>query len=226
MPYNLRAVPRLLLLLLLLAISPAPRAAAPQYTLELLLFEPTTVTGEERWEEFLGELDNANAVVLGAPGADPAFRRLPTSALGAAAHTLKSSGRYRLLAHLAWRQPSYGSQQTRPIFISGGERLAAGGGYAVGDTTLPTLRRLEGSVRVHVGKYLHVELDLLYRRNRPPSPEGTVVAQAAAPLPPIQTLRIQNKRRMRSKELHYLDHPLVGALVIAHPYDPEDPPSR
>lgn len=38
----------------------------------------------------------------------------------------------------------------------------------------------------------------------------------------IITYVMNQKRRMKSKELHYLDHPLLGVLVEAIPYKPED----
>ena len=37
--------------------------------------------------------------------------------------------------------------------------------------------------------------------------------------PHYQAYRMQMHRRMRSKELHYLDHPLMGILIIARRYE-------
>ena len=39
-----------------------------------------------------------------------------------------------------------------------------------------------------------------------------------------QTVVLRQHRRMRSNELHYLDHPLVGLLVKITPYEPEPEP--
>lgn len=36
---------------------------------------------------------------------------------------------------------------------------------------------------------------------------------------------LQQRRRMRSTELHYIDHPLLGVLIQIERYDPENPPS-
>jgi hypothetical protein len=38
----------------------------------------------------------------------------------------------------------------------------------------------------------------------------------------IEEYPIKFHRRMRSKELHYLDHPLVGILVMAKPVEKEN----
>lgn len=74
--------------------------------------------------------------------------------------------------------------------------------YWVGDG------RLEGLIRVGRGRFLHLDADLLLQ------PAG-----AAEPA------RIRLSRRMRSGELHYVDHPQVGILIQAERYRPE-PPAR
>ncbi|MBV1914804.1 MAG: peptidoglycan binding protein CsiV [Pseudomonadales bacterium] len=38
----------------------------------------------------------------------------------------------------------------------------------------------------------------------------------------VVTFVMQQKRRMKSKELHHLDHPLLGVLVEVIPYEPEE----
>ena len=58
--------------------------------------------------------------------------------------------------------------------------------------------RLSGLIRVTRGRYLHLETDLLLND-----------ASSAQPY------RIQLHRRMRSGELHYVDHPKLGILVQA-----------
>ena len=67
--------------------------------------------------------------------------------------------------------------------------------------------RLEGLVQVSRGRFLHLDVDLLLR----PS-DGSV------------PVRVRLNRRMRSGELHYLDHPRVGILVQAERYQPEPEP--
>ncbi len=64
--------------------------------------------------------------------------------------------------------------------------------------------RVDGVVRVDRGHYLHFRPDLLLSRS------------AAAETAGAQ-YRMNTPRRMRSKEVHYLDHPLFGILVLATP---------
>jgi hypothetical protein len=103
----------------------------------------------------------------------------------------------------------------------------------------PINPELVGTVRLSVSRYLHLEADLIYR---------TPVAQAmAVPVPdldlwydrPYATLyepqgpaftlktwqairgfRLFESRRMRSTEIHYLDHPFFGLIALVTPYEP------
>lgn len=67
----------------------------------------------------------------------------------------------------------------------------------------PTAR---GLIRISKGRYLHLDTDLL-------------LEQANT----TQTWRIQLHRRMRSGELHYVDHPKLGLLIIAKRVERLDP---
>ncbi len=102
----------------------------------------------------------------------------------------------------------------------------------------PPNPRLIGTVKLSVARYLHLATDLIYRL--------PVIQQAAVPVPdfdlwynrPYPTLyepqgpayrleewqairgfRMHESRRMRSKVLHYLDHPLFGMVVLITPVE-------
>jgi len=60
--------------------------------------------------------------------------------------------------------------------------------------------RVEGVVKVDRSRYLHLQPDLLL--------------SSGAEQPQY---RLQQSRRMKSKELHYLDHPRFGILAIIRP---------
>jgi hypothetical protein len=109
----------------------------------------------------------------------------------------------------------------------------------------PENPELVGTVRLSVSRYLHLEADLVYR---------TAVAQAMAkPVPDfdlwydrpyatlhepqgpaytletwkaVQGFRMFESRRMRSKELHYLDNPFFGLVVLVTPYEPPQPEEK
>ncbi len=108
----------------------------------------------------------------------------------------------------------------------------------------PSRVALDGTLRVHRARYLHVQADLLYYRpvegdgGAPPSnlnDPATIPAPDSSDTAYIEQLlaeedvtprlfRLTESRRMRSRELHYLDHPLFGVLVEAWPVElPELP---
>ena len=86
--------------------------------------------------------------------------------------------------------------------------------------TLPP-PRIEGTLMITRGRYLHVILDMLYR------PEDTATQKPgffsffdANPAP--DAYRMTQQRRLRSSELNYFDHPKFGVLAIITPYDLPD----
>lgn len=109
----------------------------------------------------------------------------------------------------------------------------------------PSRAAFDGTLRVHRARYLHVQADLLYYRPlaadaRAPLPSDDDPNAAPAPDSPDTALieqllaeedsaprlfRLMESRRMRSRELHYLDHPLFGMLVEAWPVELPEAPS-
>ena len=185
---------------------------------------------------------------------------------------LNKSSAYRPLLHISWIQPGFPSEDARAVHVrntnaalgtiaapgpgpvsADGETLAVflEPGYAptfsarIRVARDPGQAALDGTVRVHRARYLHVQADLLYYRPMDsdagaPVPAGGGSAQAPLADSPDTALieqllaeedvatrlfRLTESRRMRSAELHYLDHPLFGMLVEAWPVElPEEAP--
>ncbi len=125
-----------------------------------------------------------------------AWRSLPASArnLEGIYQSLRSSQGYRPLAHLHWRQTVTSASQAQPISL---QALQPGIRSSTG---------LDGSIRISVSRYLHLNADLRFQ-----APGSTT------------EFRLQESRRMRSGELHYLDHPRFGMLVLIKPVSAEPP---
>jgi hypothetical protein len=211
-----------------------------------------------------------------AASADPArlptpFVLLPdtTREFRAKAAQMQRSGRYAVLFHETWVQPVSPESNSLPIILD-----------RSGDTQM--WPRLQGSIKLHLSRYLHLESELWLNTNgdylpgewRMPAPPlgppslvieevqpvgfdapadgdapavvpglaesppadagsagdaavptdpvtGELDASGAAELPvvtgPVYPFRhavlLQEKRRMRSAEIHYIDHPLMGIIV-------------
>lgn len=78
--------------------------------------------------------------------------------------------------------------------------------------------RLDGTFTLRRGRYLHVDVDLAYRGDFPVQetlPDGTGLSQTIS-----RVVRMTQSRRLRSDEVHYLDHPLFGVIFKISPYEP------
>jgi len=182
---------------------------------------------------------------------------------------LERSSAFHPLLQVAWVQPGYPLKDAPLVHLRNanaalgtvGSSGPAAAPLAVNDAGFATALSphitvardasqpaLDGTVRVHRARYLHVEADLLYYRPSDGPGQGnaagapqTSIDSDSAPLADspdtafIEQLlaedeavprlfRLTEQRRMRSNELHYLDHPMFGVLVEAWPLElPEAP---
>lgn len=176
-----------------------------------------------------------DAVLLNENAATYGFTLLPPEALTLTkqAAALEESGRYRTLRHVAWRQPGLAGKDARAVRIYAGEnyknefggRRPTNTNDPIPDppphektrtspdkaTAISTLVELDGTITVVLGRYLHVYTDLVYRR---PYVTDSLPRRHA-----LAEFAVKTHRKMRSKKLHYLDHPLLGILVTIRPVE-------
>jgi hypothetical protein len=93
------------------------------------------------------------------------------------------------------------------------------------------LYELEGKITVALSRYLHTYADLVFRRPRLTIDESTTnaaqdeyLAARAADTRILNNHRLEEHRRMRSRNLHYLDNPEFGILILITPYEAPDEP--
>ena len=159
---------------------------------------------------------------------------------------MQRMGNYRTLFHQTWLQPMRDENSALPIVLD-----------RSGDTH--DWPRLQGSVKIYLSRYLHIETDLWLNTTGnylpgqwampaaplgPPSllliePEPLLLATTGEstdetdPLADISinlepvypwrhAVRFNEKRRMRSNEVHYLDHPMLGVVVKLTPVAQEE----
>ncbi len=230
---------RLLPLLALLHLSISPATAAlgeadetPWYRVELLVFsQPQADLNSEYWPVGLPAGFSENAIQLSdVPGRAGDVQLLPAQALQLPVNrALMQRQGYRTLFHRAWQQPLRPRDQARAIRISGGQRFAN------------DRRELDGEIHLNIARYLHLQTNLFFTLRTPPgwqspylpSPAPLAANDAAADerLNPVSastpesgdagllTVQMQQSRRMRGSQLHYLDHPLFGLMIKLTPMD-------
>lgn len=161
--------------------------------------------------------------------------------LDSMATRMADSGEYRILLQTAWRQPVRERSVAFPVYVRGGDAIAVfpdqpetlpGVDDGMPEDTLPPLEMNEATgestasevpdalqvdatepefqalLRIHLSRYLHIEPNAWFTDT---SADGQRF-----------WVNIDQKRRMRSEELHYLDHPLFGLLVRLMPYETEE----
>ena len=89
------------------------------------------------------------------------------------------------------------------------------------------LYELEGKITVELSRYLHTHTDLVLRRPRLVTDElaenaaqAEYLASRAADTRILNNHVLKEHRRMRSKQLHYLDSPEFAMLILITPYQP------
>jgi hypothetical protein len=133
-----------------------------------------------------------------------------------AANRIERRGLGRILFHGRWLQAVPPRESPDPVLVTGGKPLSAG----------PSDHELVGSVGVTLGRYLHFNADLFFHGpglGLAPAEavmRGTgesLLLPATAPPAKAVYMQLSESRRMRSEELHYLDHPKLGLVVRIDP---------
>ncbi|MEM9257337.1 MAG: CsiV family protein, partial [Pseudomonadota bacterium] len=175
------------------------------------------------------------------PNADQEFR-------GKAAY-MRSRGGYQILFHETWLQPVTNKANAIPIII---DRSGDGGQWPElqGSITLYVSRFLHIETNLWLntpGQYFDSSWRMAPAPLGPPSLVVAVDPEAAASVTALPTaaeldpneptmeedpaaaypyrhaVALQQKRRMRSREVHYIDHPLLGVICKLTPIDFESP---
>jgi Peptidoglycan-binding protein, CsiV len=195
----------LLLVAFTLVLGPvsAEEPALQSYDVELVIFRNLGAGGTpEQWGIEAADADRRMNIpdddASDAPSSAPTpiapandFPPLPSSKfkLGAVEDSLRRSRGYQVIAHLGWTQPGYPRDTARFFNVN---------------ALVPPTSGLVGQIALSRGRYLHLTLDLVYS---PPATGGESQPRYV----------LQQTRRMRSNERHYIDHPKFGVVAVITP---------
>ena len=78
---------------------------------------------------------------------------------------------------------------------------------------------LSGDFSLSLSRYLHIHsnLNMQHSVRQMTEPDAEAEATPLSTWQPLRAAHIQQNRRMRSSELHYLDHPMLGIMVQIMP---------
>ncbi|MCZ6732403.1 MAG: CsiV family protein [Gammaproteobacteria bacterium] len=166
-----------------------------RYEVEVLIFQNYLdyLEGQELWTQ-----DTVDKKLPGIDQArDSGAQPDPNSDLSKAAEALEAGGDYLILTHRRWEQEA--------------EPRSTAKWMRVGKPNLFE-SDLIGTMRFYQGRYLHIELELLFRDR-----SVAMVSSTAGVVALPQVYRISEHRRIRNLEVNYFDHPKFGALVQVTP---------
>ncbi len=214
-------------------------------------FTPVKTIDLAATSELIESTSTEPAIAIQRPQEQP-FQLLSETALTLTkfTETLTNSTKYIPILNIAWRQPVASKTAAQTIYIHsnlGQVTLTSAPDLTNLNTLMaPTglnetpmlfapqsgneknpikvqFKALDGTIKLHLGRYLHLEADLLYRSQTEP-PENNPFFISFDDIEQPQTLfRLHQKRRLRSGELHYFDHPMFGMLVKIIPYERPEP---
>lgn len=167
------------------------------YTLEIVIFRQASPGfDEENWSQTLEPL-SLESVQLPTPndGAPLGLNEeLAMTDFALSEHVDRlNRNGYQVLYHNSWLEQFNQNTEHTSLLID-------------------PLGNFEGTLRVERQRYLHVYPTLNYY------PNGLSLTDE-----PAQTIRFEESRRMRSKELHYIDHPVLGILMLFRPVSELNP---
>lgn len=214
-PMKPRHLPKITLFLALAATLLGGPASAKEYLIEAVLFE--TLAGRDASTGGLYYPRQSGGLRLGSEQAiAESFVNVEQGlTLSENAASIAASGRYRLLRHLAWRQPGLDSDSAKAVRINLGEPSTV---YIPDDasnyddfipasvqpeadrTTEVRTTTVNGSIKVRLGRFLHIDCQLVFTDTDTQ-----------------QSFRLLQSRKMRSGELHYIDNPRFGVLTRITP---------
>jgi hypothetical protein len=165
------------------------------------------------------------------PAQPPSFATLPATQreFASKADAMQRSGRYQILFHETWLQPMTNQSAAVPIVL---DRSGDGGQWPALQGTITLY--MSSDVNLETNLWLNTQGEYLHSMWRmPPPPLGPASSARETPLQTAPELHdttanpvapgsaypfrhavlLQQTRRMRSGEVNYLDHPMLGVVA-------------
>lgn len=205
------------------AESTTPGSGENWYQVEVLIFDQIDNFGDE--SASAAEQLSYPTELIDVEDSDSPFPLITKDErqLGPEAYTLGQSNNYRVLYHQAWRQPGRGSANMPWVRIAGGNKHGAH-------------HELEGSVRVYLSRFLHLETDLWKvvpgsnAGSSSPVSDTDSYRSAASPVsvnPDLQDNDLQNSDLLDDGlEASALENPIVEHPIPRHVTLPAIPGNR
>ena len=168
----------------------SPLSTAEQlYHVEVIVFEPLNTVTDEQAP--VASVPKGSFL----PGAaNELFQPSKNSTLLDSARKLKRSPFYQVHYHQSWQQVIKIKSQAKSLTIKSDNQM------------------VQGRIRLHKGTYLYASLDLQLNRVSRQNNSWSEIGGVRKPY-------LKEARRVRSKKLHFFDHPNIGVLLKLTPIE-------
>lgn len=199
----------LILIALLISVF-APHASAEEktqrYHIDMIIFEHLALKGwtEEYWPSVVDTADIDGVQDFSSTGLSPLFIKNANPMLTSEAARVGKN--YRIITHKSWVQNALGKKQSPKLFLEGNR----------GSTSF------YGTVKMYQSRFNHMEVDFNFERMIPNSVRAEFTHMQKTPTNDLSThwpFHLKATRKMKSGELHYIDHPLFGILLQVQKID-------
>ncbi len=200
-----------------------------EYDVEIIIFEDANARylNSEYWrQDAITDVTKNTKVKRNSSNTKQAlYKNTKPHILSKEYRRINNSKEYNVLFFGSWRQTGLEEKKAFKINI---ETLK-------NNHKVTSKNSLTGNLKLVLARYLHIYSKLKYQRDmlgsttingktvESPDPESSN-PESSKPKSSNQwaaeknkALAINNHRRMRSKELHYIDHPLLGMLIQINP---------
>ena len=191
----------------------APIPDLKEYDVEVIIFEDAHARylNSQSWNQAIQHTDE-NTIdedIDKDIGKNPAnFEPIKPSILSNKYKRVSNSSEYNVLFYGAWRQPGLDKNKAFEIDINDLENKHVS----------KSSNKLTGKFKLVLARYLHIYNELEYQRELIAATENTEKKTEIND----EIYPLKSHRRMRSKELHYIDHPLVGMLIQINPVEKQE----
>jgi hypothetical protein len=234
----MKKLPILLLLIIITGIAHAEEGIIPkliEYDVEIIIFEDPQARyiNSEYWHEnpdLISSLSSTETETAESNSDEikgSNFKTIKPVILSQEYKRINNSSEFNVLFYGAWRQTGLDEDKAFEINIEDLENTHKGN----------SKNTITGQLKLVLSRYLHIYGDFDYLRpmdinsianesNDDTSGNNTETATTeesqGVMAKTVNNYQINIHRRMRSKELHYIDHPLVGILIQINPVENTD----
>lgn len=190
------------------------------YQIEVIVFSHITPNGiqSENWPwtptQYIPTLQTINLT----QGDNVAYSALPRQyfKMNAEQTRLEKNSKYRVLLHLAWRQKITKPKHAQPIHVYGGAiydnagKMIGTAEYGQQEYNSNAIWQVNGTITPSLIRFIDLDFNLLFSQPVSTLPKLSHDSNVQGR---FAYFRLKQSRRMRSKELNYIGHPLYGILV-------------